>query len=317
MPPPLLDDRDYGPLLLTDENAPGVEVDIIFLHGLHGHRKDTWTYKDPDGTECFWPQDLLPKDLPNARIYSYGYDADVIKFFDGVAVVNLDQYAQTLCIQLSNIQQSIEKASAPELKAIFDDTAGLLFLGTPHAGSEHADFGSFFATLLKLFRRDVNTSPVKDLRVHNPNLQEAERRFTQLLAKRKELGDAIDVRCFCEGKAMNAITGFVVPTFSAIPPYYSDCMTMMRANHVEMTKFSGPDDSHYKDVLATLKKMIAAAKEHKSRDRNENAATKEAEPTQVHSVKHVGNNDRGASALYGSQTYSGDGNHIGNNNTFG
>jgi hypothetical protein len=88
-------------------------ISIVFLHGLHGHRKNTWTYKAPDGTECFWPQDLLPHDLPNARIYSYGYDADVVKSFDGVAVVNLNQYAQTLCIQLSNIQQEVEKVSRP------------------------------------------------------------------------------------------------------------------------------------------------------------------------------------------------------------
>jgi hypothetical protein len=99
--------------------------------------------------------------------------------------------------------------NAPELKSIFDDTAGILFLRTPHAGSGHADFGSFFATLLELFRRDVNTSPVEDLKIHNPSLQEAERRFTQLLAKRKESGDAIDVRCFYEGRAMNAVTGLV------------------------------------------------------------------------------------------------------------
>jgi hypothetical protein len=85
-------------------------------------------------------------------------------------------------------------------------------------------------------------------------------------------------------------------------------MTMMRANHVEMTKFSGRNYSNYKDVLATLKKMIATAKEDKS---NEGAAAQEATPTQMHSVKHVGNNDRGASTNYGSQAYSGDGNHIG------
>lgn len=29
--------------------------------------------------QTFWPQDLLPSDIPNAKIYTYGYDADVVK----------------------------------------------------------------------------------------------------------------------------------------------------------------------------------------------------------------------------------------------
>jgi len=28
--------------------------------------------------KVFWPRDLLPNDIPDARIYTYGYDADVI-----------------------------------------------------------------------------------------------------------------------------------------------------------------------------------------------------------------------------------------------
>ena len=28
--------------------------------------------------KVFWPRDLLPNDVPDASIYTYGYDADVI-----------------------------------------------------------------------------------------------------------------------------------------------------------------------------------------------------------------------------------------------
>lgn len=39
-----------------------------------GNRQNTWTH----ASGVFWPQDLLPKDLPTARIMTFGYDADVV-----------------------------------------------------------------------------------------------------------------------------------------------------------------------------------------------------------------------------------------------
>jgi protein SERAC1 len=49
---------------------------IVFVHGLTGNRRNTWTH--PDGV--FWPEDLLTKDLPTARVMTFGYDADVVGF---------------------------------------------------------------------------------------------------------------------------------------------------------------------------------------------------------------------------------------------
>jgi pimeloyl-ACP methyl ester carboxylesterase len=35
-----------------------------------------------------WPRDLLPQDLPTARIATWGYDADVVRFGVSVAGAN-------------------------------------------------------------------------------------------------------------------------------------------------------------------------------------------------------------------------------------
>jgi hypothetical protein len=42
---------------------------------LTGNRETTWTHKQ---TKTFWPQTLLGRDLANARILTFGYDADII-----------------------------------------------------------------------------------------------------------------------------------------------------------------------------------------------------------------------------------------------
>jgi hypothetical protein len=44
---------------------------IVAVHGLDGHWKNSWTADN----QVFWLKDLLPHDVPNARIFSYGYDS--------------------------------------------------------------------------------------------------------------------------------------------------------------------------------------------------------------------------------------------------
>ncbi len=41
------------------------------IHGLNGHREATWTINSVN-----WLRDLLPSNIPNAHIYTWGYDAN-------------------------------------------------------------------------------------------------------------------------------------------------------------------------------------------------------------------------------------------------
>lgn len=43
------------------------------VHGLNGDPKITWTNHK---TNAFWLKDFLPLDVPNARIMTFGYNAD-------------------------------------------------------------------------------------------------------------------------------------------------------------------------------------------------------------------------------------------------
>lgn len=51
-------------------------VDIIFVHGLGGSSRKTWTLKNAPDT--FWPQEWLPDEpeINTARILTFGYNAD-------------------------------------------------------------------------------------------------------------------------------------------------------------------------------------------------------------------------------------------------
>lgn len=42
------------------------------MHGLNGHRDKTWTADNG----IHWLRDLLPDDIPRARIFCWGYDAN-------------------------------------------------------------------------------------------------------------------------------------------------------------------------------------------------------------------------------------------------
>jgi hypothetical protein len=45
---------------------------VVVVHGLNGHRDKTWTA----AKGVHWLRDLLPSEIPNARIFCWGYDAN-------------------------------------------------------------------------------------------------------------------------------------------------------------------------------------------------------------------------------------------------
>jgi hypothetical protein len=46
----------------------------VAVHGFRAHPIKNWK-----NGEVMWLQDLLPKDLPNARVMTYGYNSNVVE----------------------------------------------------------------------------------------------------------------------------------------------------------------------------------------------------------------------------------------------
>jgi len=70
------DGKILGPTVIHDPEDP--VVDIIFVHGLTGDSYSTWVIES-GGKHVYWPLDMLSREIPNARIATWGYDVDVTK----------------------------------------------------------------------------------------------------------------------------------------------------------------------------------------------------------------------------------------------
>lgn len=149
---------------------PDAKVDIILVHGLNGRPDATWTARN--GT--FWPLDLLPASLHGvqANVLVYGYNADVYsrRNDSSASAQFIHQHAQTLVTNLTLFRRGERTGRNPiiwichslggilvkrallysndvrgphheDFRSIYVSTFGIIFLGTPHTGSNAADWG--------------------------------------------------------------------------------------------------------------------------------------------------------------------------------
>jgi hypothetical protein len=83
-------------------------LSIVVIHGLDGHREKSWTSKN--GT--MWLRDLLPEDIPNARILTYGFDADT-RSFTQTSTHNIFRHAEAFVVNLA-----LERRENPEVSKV-------------------------------------------------------------------------------------------------------------------------------------------------------------------------------------------------------
>lgn len=147
---------------------------IVFLHGLTGGRDRTWSATDAGDP---WPLLLLSEDLPNARLITYGYDADVVHWTRAAGQATIREHSKNLVQDLGNIRRTPpETVGRPIIfvvhslgglvceDAIFfcnnaisrshedflASVHGVVFFGTPHAGSDFTKFATAISDIISL-----------------------------------------------------------------------------------------------------------------------------------------------------------------------
>jgi protein SERAC1 len=241
---------------------------IVFVHGLTGNREKTWTHRN--GT--FWPDTLLREDFPRARIMTFGYDADVVRFWTIASSNRLDDHGKSLAYALLDQRQRADQRpiifiahslgglvcedalnlsdKRRDLGSILSNTLGIIFIGTPHGGSYLAGWGSTVAKYVNIFR-GTNRDILRNLQPGSADLQRTEEDFQHML-RRDEVN--FNIFCFYEALKMNDAVGKIAERESAVLTAYDNCS--INADHRNMTKFSGRADAGYGQVRGVLNRWI-------------------------------------------------------------
>ncbi|KAF1355298.1 hypothetical protein BDV97DRAFT_277421, partial [Delphinella strobiligena] len=245
---------------------------ICFIHGLTGDRSSTWTHKESQKAKVFWPQ-ILARTISKARVMTYGYDADVMNFFDTTNGNGLRGYGRQFLMELTAERKSsptrrliliahslgglvVEEAllgsleaNQPRFRHLAASTIGVVYLGTPHRESDLATWTTVIARLLGRLT-NVNETVLKSLRPQSEVLYIMEERFQKALHGKL---DHVEICCFYEAKPWSGST-YIVEEQSATFPGYTKCS--IDANHIGMAKFSGPGDPGFKKVADQLTAWI-------------------------------------------------------------
>ncbi|KAI3047712.1 hypothetical protein CBS147353_11732 [Aspergillus niger] len=235
-------------------DCPNATVDICFVHGLSGDRTTTWTAQDQSDP---WPKTLLPSKLTTARIFTYGYDAYVVR--RSVAGSNrLIDHATDLLNDLTTDRVNHNATSRPiifvahslgglickkailssrnnpevHLQNIFKYTKGVIFMGTPHKGSWMAKWAKIPAEPLGLVK-SMNKYLLDILQTDNQFLQSIQTDFLSMIRELQGNSRRLEITCFYEELSMPGI-GKVVSRDSATFEGYNPMS--IHADHCNMAK---------------------------------------------------------------------------------
>jgi pimeloyl-ACP methyl ester carboxylesterase len=256
------------------------QLDVVFVHGLKGDPRDTWQGQSENGDPTFWPE-WLAQDVAGVGVWSFGYSSTLTDWFS--QTLPIASLAGNLASRLrdkgvgvgdrpvvfvghsmgglivKHMLTDMANHSNPELAQLWPSTDAVMFLGTPHAGSELAVLSGYLglcANVLSGGWLDVgkalvglpgpaNAAPANldELKFHAPALAALNTSFMHLTTKRHAEGQFPRVIAYRETQTLHGV--MVVDKHSADPHIAGAEVVDLPFDHLQMCKLSTREASPF------------------------------------------------------------------------
>ncbi|KAK0702879.1 hypothetical protein B0T21DRAFT_416756 [Apiosordaria backusii] len=252
---------------------PGERVaDIVFVHGLGGSSRMTWS-KNRD-IELFWPAKFLPLEpnLKQTRIMTFGYNSN-FRPGAGKNQMSILDFAKDLLFDLKYAQDQLapepgplrtgevplifivhsmgglvvkeaymQGQNDPNYEAIINAVSSIIFLSTPHRGSNLAE------VLNRILQVSFVSNPMKfisELAIGSQTLQKLNEQFRHIAPK-------LRVASFYETRPTPMLKKMVLEKDSSMLGYPGEISKPLDADHHGVCKFESREDTHYIAVRNVL-----------------------------------------------------------------
>lgn len=212
-------------------------------------------------------------------------DADVIKWWGSDSLNEIEDHASNLSGDLANLRSATKSSDRPIIfvchsqgglvakciithERIHGDrnernirtlTKGVLFLGTPHAGSSAALWPEIGRKVLRLCGVSTTKDGLKNFNIGSDKLRMLSEEFGRVIFSRNKSKDAFDklqISCFYEEKVTHLFKAPIVTKESATIPGYENEVLSIPADHSHMCKFSDVEDEGYVRVKGVLERWV-------------------------------------------------------------
>ncbi|KAK4225755.1 protein SERAC1 [Podospora fimiseda] len=249
-------------------------VDIVAVHGLDGHWRHSWTAENG----VFWLQDLLPDDLPTARIFSFGHDSRS-RGTDKPLTFDISEIGKDLVADLVFRRQATETdektpiifighslgelviksalvysfMAVPgyleHLRSILTSTSAVFYLGTPHQGGEGVDLLEVVTRVFSFFSY-TNPKLLNLIKPKSEWLDELQARYNSISAN-------IHTVFFYEKMETS------IPMGRKLGAVNSESVALA-ADHVKMAKYREKNDPNFRKISDRLLFWASRASEQVS-----------------------------------------------------
>ncbi|PYH81327.1 lipa and NB-ARC domain protein [Aspergillus uvarum CBS 121591] len=258
------------------------KIDFVFVHGLNprgrvDHPYETWTHAN--GT--FWPRDYLPQDIPQARVFVYGYNSNITSP-QSMSTAGVKDHANTLLNLLDLerdpnmnvrppkiifvghslgglvIKQALLNAHEdPKYNAIRNNTYGLVFFGTPHRGTKGVELGKIAAKVARFVAKGHASNDLLDSLEHNSLFtRQMTSRFSHQLEDYRVISFVEGKEVLLGGVGPASVSHLVVDEESAVLglPGQRETRLKLDADHSQMCKV-GARGAMYKMIKGNIKQI--------------------------------------------------------------